>query len=123
MSFRRGKSGWWVAVAGVLAGAVVWLAMVPQGETGSSGTPRITAFWIVTVAVAGVLGFLVGGYSRQIAGGMGSAQLIAAVFTAPRGDGDGLWLMWFPVIAVLGVVHLVVAALGGRLRQSVGTTA
>lgn len=52
--------------------------------------------------------------------GLGLPPLALAPWTVPRGDGDGLWLLWFPMLAVFVVVLAGAAWLGSKARERTG---
>ena len=51
---------------------------------------------------------------------LGVPQFVLAFWTAPRGDDDGLWLLWIPLLWVFAVFLVVPVWLGGRLRERAG---
>jgi hypothetical protein len=55
--------------------------------------------------------------AAHIALGLGVPPLVLAPSSAPRGDGDGLWVLWLPLLAVFLLVLAMVAVLGGLARR------
>ena len=99
------------------AGLVIWLAtMATVADDDSPSTLRMWLLWIAMVAVAAILGYALPEDDGFIAFAMVGAPLVAAGWTAPRGDGDGLWVLIFPYLVVMGFVLWLVAWLAGRLR-------
>ena len=95
----------------------MWLALVPHNDPTNAG-PRVGgAYWIVAVAVAGLVRVAAG--RRAVAAGAAYAmpQVALTPFTAPRGDDDGLWVLWIPLMVGFGVVLLLVATGAARLRE------
>ncbi len=58
---------------------------------------------------------------RPIALGLGLPPLLLAFWTAPRGDGDGLWILWLPFLAgfigVIATAAWVGTRVGALLRR------
>jgi hypothetical protein len=48
--------------------------------------------------------------------GLGVPPLVLSPWTAPRGDGDGLWVLWVPLLALFLLALAVAAWLGGTAR-------
>ena len=99
------------------AGLVIWLATwaTIADDDDPSGS-RLWLLWITMVAVAAILGYAFPEDDGFIAFAMAGAPLVAAGWTAPRGDGDGLWVLIFPYLIFMGFVLWLVAWLAGRLR-------
>ena len=53
----------------------------------------------------------------RVGGAVALPALLLAAFTAPRGDGDGLWVLWFAMLAVFAFVLAVVGAAGGSIGR------
>lgn len=113
---KLARSAQTCAISGAVA-AVIWLALVPQMGQSETADPRVRAFWLVQVGAAVLLGVLRRSQAVSIGIGMTVAQLVAAGYTAPRGDNDGLWLLWFPVILGFGVVLGLAARVGSASRK------
>jgi hypothetical protein len=90
-------------LAGIAAlfGAVVWLALVPSDERRPE-TPL--AYWLLCGGGAFVLGAATPRKDEAVVAGTAIAApaLLLAGWTAPRGDEDGLWVLWFPLLVGLG---------------------
>jgi hypothetical protein len=82
----------------VVFGTAAWLllAVAPgQGRSQVSAGP-----YIVALVVCGALvGVLLGGHPLVTGAALAAPALLTAGWLAPRGDDDGLWLLWFPTIA------------------------
>jgi hypothetical protein len=112
------------AVVAGAAGLGIWMATmgaVPDGEYASSA--RTTLLWAAMIVAAGALGYALPGDSDLIALGLAGGPLLIAGWTAPRGDGDGLWVLFFPYLVFMGFVLALVAWLTGRLRIWLAATA
>jgi hypothetical protein len=103
----------------VLVGILLWFPLVPHKDE-QSADPRVSAYWWIMIAAATVLG-LVFGKSRApaVAFGLAAPQFLLALFTAPRGDNDGLWALWLPLLVGFGVLLVLPAYLGGWVRDGV----
>jgi hypothetical protein len=106
------------AVVSALVGVVLWLALVPQNHP-QSADPRVGAFWWIMAAASFALG-AVFGVRRCVVVGVCLAlpQFVLAFWTAPRGDDDGLWVLWMPILLVFGAILILPAALGGAVRKA-----
>lgn len=103
--------------ASCIAGLGIWfatIAPVPDGVYVSS--TRILLLWIAMIAAAAILGYVLANDGRLVALGLAGAPLMTAAWTASRGDGDGLWVLFFPYLVFMGFILLFVAWLAGRLR-------
>lgn len=91
----------------VILGTAAWVlfAVVP-GRDGSqvSGGPYFAAL----MTCAALIGVSLGGHPLVNGALLTAPALLTAGWLAPRGDEDGLWLMWFPAI-VFGVFAAAVA--------------
>jgi hypothetical protein len=79
-----------------VAGLGVWFATVATVPTGDrvSGL-RMQLLWIAMIVGAAILGYLFSNDDGLVALGMSGGPFVAAFWTAPRGDGDGLWVLFF----------------------------
>ena len=107
----------------VISGALavgLWFALVPHTDA-DNAEARVPAFWWIMVAAAFVLG-LAFGPSRAVvvAGALALPQFVLAFWTAPRGDNDGLWVYWMPLLLVFGACLVLPAWAGGRVRERAG---
>jgi hypothetical protein len=111
-------SGWTAgrlpaAAVTVLVAVVLWFALVPHDDPGTTD-PRVPAYWSVMVAAAASLGFAFGRPRAVLVGsGLTLPQFVLAFWTAPRGDNDGLWALRMPLLLVFGAVLIVPAWMGG----------
>jgi hypothetical protein len=104
-------------VVAVLAGLGIWMATmatVPDGAYVSSA--RTMLLWVAMIVAAAALGYALPGDGELIALGLVGGPLLTAGWTAPRGDEDGLWVLFFPYLVFMGFVLLLIAWLAGRLR-------
>ena len=100
-----------------MGGLGTWLATiatVPDGEYVS--TVRTTMLWTAMLTAADLLEWLLPARSDLVALGLVGGPLLTAAWTAPRGDDDGLLVLFFPYLVVMGLVLLATAWLAGRLR-------
>lgn len=75
------------------------LAVIPgrHNDAGASGGP----FFLAVGAAAFVLGALAPYGPWRTGLLLALPALAIAWWTAPRGDNDGLWLLWFPILLAL----------------------
>lgn len=108
----------WCITVSCVAGLGVWFATVAAVPTGDrvSGL-RMQLLWIAMIVGAAMLGYLFSNDDGLVAFGMSGGPFVAAFWTAPRGDGDGLWVLFFPYLIVMGFVLLLVAWSCGRLHD------
>jgi len=106
-----------VVVSSVAIGLAAWIvtfASAPRySQTGEQGNNVF--FWLLLVAAA-IGGFAFPSYVAHVAMGLGLPPLLLSPWTAPRGDGDGLWILIVPLLALFVVVLTFVAAVGGWIR-------
>lgn len=108
-------------VAG-LVGLLLWFAFATDTRPGDVGQDdQYGAFTTISLLV-GIA--LISRWPQRLphaAAGFIVPQMVAALLTAPRGDGDGLWLLILPWLVGMGVLVLagsaVVAAIEARLRR------
>jgi hypothetical protein len=99
------------------AGLGIWLATmatVPRGEYVSGA--RTTLLWLGMITMALALGYVFPDESDLVALRLVASPLLTAGWTAPRGDEDGLWVLFFPYLIFMGFVLLLVAWAASRLR-------
>lgn len=92
----------------VVAGLVEWSVFV-VGRVGDASVP--TAFWVSILLTVAVVGVSSESSAAGIAAATFSGPLLAAGWTTPRGDNDGLWSLIFLLLAmaaVLGCVEVVI---------------
>ncbi len=108
------------AAVGAVLAVGLWFALVPHDDP-SSADARVPAFWWIMVGAAFVLG-LAFGRSRAVvvAGALTFPQFVLAFWTAPRGDNDGLWVYWMPLLLVFGAFLVLPAWAGGWVRERAG---
>lgn len=108
----------------VALGAAAWvlLAVLP-GRDGS----QVDAgpFFVALMACAALVGAWLGGHPVVAGALLAAPALITAGWLAPRGDEDGLWILWFPVVvfaagAAAGA-HWAAAEARRRLRPASGS--
>lgn len=107
----------------LVAGLVVWLVVVALPTSSNAepnGTPYIVVLCLLAIALGllwpkGLFHSLLVGASLMLPG------LVLVWWTAPRGDEDGLWLLWFMVVpwagALAGTFHFAAAAASTWLRR------
>lgn len=80
------------------AGALVW-ALLVVGRTGDDVVPL--GFWVAMAGLVAALALVVRG---NLAGAAFLGPMVLALWTAPRGDNDGLWMITeFLLIAGAGI--------------------
>lgn len=120
---RMGRRILGFVLAGV-AGLTIWMttmATVPDGEYVSS--TRTMLLWVAMTISAAGLGYVLREDCGLIAVGLVGGPLLVAGWTAPRGDEDGLWVLFFPYLVFMGFVLALIAWLAGRLRAWLAATA
>lgn len=95
-------------------GLALWLLLVPND--GPGGEARVPAFWWIMLGAAIALGMGSRARPSVIGFSLVAPQLLMAPWSAPRGDGDGLWILWFPMLGLFGLVLAASAWAGTRLR-------
>ena len=115
----RTISGIAVPVAAAVVGLVTWIATMasaPRHSYGAEQDMGSPALWYVLLAAALAGGVLVPQRARLVGVLLGAPALLLAPWTAPRGDGDGLWILIVPLLAVFVLVLAAVASLGAWCR-------
>ena len=114
-SFDRRPNSLRQALVAVLLGTLGWVALVVipgwASESGQSGSLYIPAMLITAIG----LGVLFRTEHVLAACLLTAPALLTAPLTAPRGDGDGLWTLWFPALIVSGVLAAAGHWFGSRL--------
>jgi hypothetical protein len=94
---------------------VLWLAVVVVPAQDDTSAP---AFWWLMLLCEFGLGVAFGPRRvGHIALGLALVPLVLSPWTAPRGDGDGLWMLWIPALALFPLVLALPAWLGSAARQ------
>lgn len=103
-----------IATVAGLTGFVTWMATTASAPRFSSGEDLdmgSPALFPILLAAA-----LLGGFVQRrpwlIGTMLGLPGLILAPWTAPRGDGDGLWILIFPLLVSFLFVLVAAAAAG-----------
>ncbi len=122
-SSGRDRVGRAVVLSGcVVVGLTEWSIFV-VGKTGDDSIS--SALWLCLLATVAVVGVVFGGRAVGIAGATFAGPLVAARWTFPRGDNDGLWGLIFVVIvavATFGVFVVVLARLVVPTRRATDAT-
>ena len=108
--------------AGIAAivGASLWVGIVVALPDDKTTAP---AFWLLMLLAAFGLGALFGSQRvLQVSLGLGVPPLVLSPWTAPRGDGDGLWVLWVPLLGLFLMLLTVVAWFGGAARARLELT-
>lgn len=97
---------WQRLIVAALVGLGLWFGLVvaPNDSEG-------TAFLWSSVLAAVALGLTTStdGEAWLVGVGLAGPAFALALWTAPRGDNDGLWLLWLPILAGM-MLPLTVAA-------------
>ncbi len=104
------------AVSAVI-GTALWLALVVALPDGRTTSPAF--WWLMLVAAIGLGAAFGTPCLLAVTLGLGLPPLVLAFWTAPRGDEDGLWLLWLPTLAGFVAVIAVAAWLGAKARERV----
>lgn len=116
MDIRRQDGVAPAVVSGALA-VTLWFALVPHSDA-NNAEARVPAFWWIMVGVAAVLGAAFGRKRALIvAVALSVPQLVLAFWTAPRGDNDGLWVLWMPLLVLFGAFLIIPTWVGAWLRD------
>jgi hypothetical protein len=112
------------AAIGLIAGALglaawtVTMASAPRHSFGPDLDMGDTRYFPVVLGAAGIGGWLSPRRVPLVGLALGAPGLLLAPWTAPRGDGDGLWILILPIL--LGFVGLLCATAfaGGWIRTA-----
>jgi hypothetical protein len=91
-------------VTAVVVGAAAWFALVVLPVRGTEEMPNGLPYVVVLLVGAAVLGLVLGGHPLVTGALLVAPALLAAPWTAPRGDNDGLWLLIFPGLVWYGLL-------------------
>jgi len=107
------------AIAAFIGVATWWITMAsaPRYSYGSEADTGNPAFFPMLAAAAFLLGVAVPRIPGVIATMLVLPPLIAAPWTTPRGDGDGLWVMIFPMLVAFGLVLALFAVAGAKAGE------
>jgi hypothetical protein len=98
-------------------GTVEWLALAAvEGRyvANYSGVPYVFAL-VITALALGAIDPKMPNLRAGIF--LVAPALVLALWTAPRGDNDGLWMLWFPILLVLIFVVAGSHTLGARIGR------
>jgi hypothetical protein len=113
------QSAWPAASIVALAGGLGAWIVVGAGVDG-----RLGVFAAIVVAMAALLGALLGRAGVPPSLALVVGPISVAHWSTGRGDGDGLWMLVFPVLVVVGILAvgaaLATAELGGRVPALAG---
>lgn len=113
------------AIAAVV-GTLAWIVLVadfdaarPQSyvNTEDPDGPFAVFAGVTMIAAPAVLGALFPGYGGGIGLGLMGPAFLLAPWTAPRGDGDGLWVFVFFYLVVMWLPAAAVADFAGWVRR------
>lgn len=112
-SSGRDRVGRAVVLTGcVVAGLTEWSIFV-VGKTGDDSIS--SALWLCLLVTVAVVGVVFEGRAVEIAGATFGGPLVAAQWTFPRGDNDGLWGLIFVVIVAVAAFGVLVVVLARRV--------
>jgi hypothetical protein len=98
---------WFGAVAYMLLGFVAWALLIwLPGRGGSNVSPG--PYFAVSALLAGTLALLTPRAAAEYRFGalIVLPALATSIWASPKGDGDGLWVLWIPLLAIwLFIVH------------------
>ena len=90
---------------GAIAGIAIWwptMAMRPRYDYGPQPQQGSLWFFPLMIGATVVLTVVLVTHAPLVVPALIAPQLVLAEFTTPRGDNDGLWVLIFPVLVVLG---------------------
>ena len=101
---------WQRLIVAAALGIALWvgLVVVPEDTGGAAFLPCV----LLTAFALG-LTTSTGSEAWQVGVGLAGGPLVLALWTAPRGDNDGLWLLWYPLLAALVLVLSLAALVAG----------
>jgi len=112
---------WRRLIVATVVGIALWVGLVVVPED-TGGTVFLWSSLLAAVA----LGLTTSSDAEawQVGVGLAGPPLVLAFWTAPRGDNDGLWLLWLPLLAGLVLLLTLAAWVAGssvrRLRRRSG---
>lgn len=98
--------------AAIGCGLGIWLVVLASVDTPLEGS----VIWLFPMA-AFVLGAATQSSAFLIGAALVALPLALAGFTSPRGDHDGLWLLIFLILLIVGLLSAAAAAVGRWLAQ------
>jgi hypothetical protein len=111
--------------ASIGVGLGAWLATAahaPRYSSNGEHTAALRAYVAILVAAALIGGWIAPRSAGVIGGALGLPGLILSPWTAPRGDGDGLWILIIPMLFSLCFVLILIAGaaahFGARVRRA-----
>ena len=105
----------WSGVMSALVSTGLWLALIVRLPDDATNAP---VFWWLMLIAAVAFGAAFGSACLpQVMFGLGAPPLALAFWTAPRGDGDGLWILWLPALALFILVLGAAAWIGVKARK------
>jgi hypothetical protein len=96
-------------------GTVLWLALVVALPSDDTSAPAF--WWLMLLGAFGLEAIFGPRCIGHVALGLALGPLVLSPWTAPRGDGDGLWVLWIPLLALFPLVLAMPAWLGSAARQ------
>ncbi len=94
----------------------LWFVFAAGPTLEPSERPISIFIWAIILA-AFFAGLFSGAKERTIAIALALPPLILAIWTAPRGDDDGLWILIFPFLLFSGALCYCLARLGANIRK------
>ena len=116
MASRSWQATWSTVVLCLAVGTAAWVllvAMPGQGETQVNAAPYFGAL----VACGAAVGAFLGGNPITTGALLAAPALLTAEWLAPRGDDDGLWMLWYGVILFDGGAAAVAHLVAARMRK------
>jgi len=111
------------SLVAIVIGAVAWIALVAvpaRDDTNLSGG----SFFLAIFFSAVVLGVLVSNrHHMRVAALLVTPALVLAGWTAPRGDNDGLWTLWFLFLVFSIIPTAACHWIGNALRRKTKASA
>jgi hypothetical protein len=100
-------------------GTIEWVSLVAIEaihNSNWSGDPYVVAILISAL----VLGIFDGKTSHFLAGGcLIAPALCLALWTTPKGDNDGLWMLIFPILSFIMPVVILLHQVGATIRNAI----
>lgn len=107
------------ACAAAALGAALWLVCTSGWNDIDAGTLRL---WVYALGIAGVA-FTAGAVlplphpTRRMVTYLVAPGAVLAGWTTPRGDGDGLWMIIYFILAMVAAAAIAAAELGRNLGR------